>query len=48
MEEHSSPLSLQLLRGGEMGLYEVSLYVTLLGFWIGTVRVEEGLCVFGV
>ena len=33
-EEGSSPVSLQLLRGG--GLYEVPLSVSLLGFGIGT------------
>ena len=32
-EEGSSPVSLQLLRGGIMGLYEVPLSVSLLGFW---------------
>ena len=32
-EEGSSPVSLQLLRGG-MGLYEVPLSVSLLGFGI--------------
>ena len=35
-EEGSSPVSLQLLRGGDMGLYEVPLSVSLLGFGIGT------------
>ena len=35
-EEGSSPVSLQLLRGGIMGLYEVPLSVSLLGFGIGT------------
>ena len=35
-EEGSSPVSLQLLRGGIWGLYEVPLSVSLLGFGIGT------------
>ena len=34
-EEGSSPVSLQLLRGWDMGLYEVPLFVSLLGFGIG-------------
>ena len=35
-EEGSSPVSLQLLRGGIWALYEVPLSVSLLGFGIGT------------
>ena len=35
-EEGSSTVSLQLLRGGIWGLYEVPLSVSLLGFGIGT------------
>ena len=35
-EEGSSPVSLQLLRGRDMGLYEVPLSASLLGFGIGT------------
>ena len=35
-EEGSSPVSLQLLRGGDMGMYEVPLSVSLLGFGMGT------------
>ena len=35
-EEGSSPVSLQLLSGGIIGLYEVPLSVSLLGFGIGT------------
>ena len=35
-EEGSSPVSLQLLERRDMGLYEVPLSVSLLGFVIGT------------
>ena len=35
-EEGSFPVSLQLLRGGIMGLYEVPMSVSLLGFGIWT------------
>ena len=35
-KEGSSPVSLQLLRGGIWGLYEVPLSVSLLGFGIVT------------
>ena len=35
-EEGFSPVSLLLLRGKDMGLYEVPLSVSLLGFGIGT------------
>ena len=34
-EEGSSPVSLQLLRGRNMGLHDVPLFVSLLGFGIG-------------
>ena len=35
-EEGSSPMSLQLLRGGILGLYEVPLSVSLLAFGVWT------------
>ena len=35
-EEGSSPVTLQLLRAMDMGVYEVPLFVSLLGFGIGT------------
>ena len=35
-EEDSFPVSLQLLRGGDVGLYEVRLCVSLLVFGIRT------------
>ena len=35
-EEGSSPVSLQLLERRDMGLYDVPLSVSLLGFGIGT------------
>ena len=43
-EEGSSPVYLQLLKGGDMGLYEVTLALSLLGIGMETMLANLHMC----